>query len=225
MGFQVTDSNLSPRLLIPDNGPLSLLAMGGQATLDYLFAPGVEVWVTDMVHIEATREPDADDDQRRGFRDDLATWFKENRHRIKIQKTPSGEEYRKAMINWVAGGKKPETRPSWRGRGEASILDVLDAVENIVQDSEKVVVLVDDRKVRGAIRLTEGLNIDILSTEAFLKDVKFNHGVANATDVWIVIQHAAGRNPDGVSRLPEKNQGKTRFLFGSSSLPPRATCR
>ena len=39
----------TPRILIPDNTPLSLLAMAGPKALDWLFAPGAEVWVTDMV--------------------------------------------------------------------------------------------------------------------------------------------------------------------------------
>lgn len=200
----MTKDNLTPRLLIPDDSPLSLLAMGGPLVLDYLFAPGVEVWVTDMVQMEATREPDEGDDQRKDFRADLAAWFERNRNRIKIQKTQSGDEYRKAMINWVASGKNPETKPSWKGRGESSILNILEAVEKTMEDNEKVVVLVDDRKARGAIRVTEGLNIDILSTEAFLKDVEHYHGVENATDAWIVIAVAAGYNEDGVSRVPEK---------------------
>ncbi len=46
-----------PRLLIPDTSPLSLLSMAGREALDYLFVPGVEVWMTDMVEIEATRSP------------------------------------------------------------------------------------------------------------------------------------------------------------------------
>lgn len=200
----MTESNLKPRLLIPDNSPLSLLAMGGPGVLDYLFAPGVEVWVTDMVQMEATHDPDEWDAQRREFRADIAAWFERNRNRIKIQKTQAGDEYRKAMINWAASGKIPETKPSWKGRGESSIINVLEAVEKTTADNEKVVVLVDDRKARGAIRVTEGLNIDIMSTEAFLRDVERFHGVENATDAWIVIAVAAGYNENGVSKVPEK---------------------
>jgi hypothetical protein len=46
------------RILIPDNTPLSLLAMVGSDALDWLFATGAEVWVTDMVNQEALRDPD-----------------------------------------------------------------------------------------------------------------------------------------------------------------------
>jgi len=46
------------RILVPDNTPLSLLAMIGKQALDWLFTPGAEVWVTDMVREQALREPD-----------------------------------------------------------------------------------------------------------------------------------------------------------------------
>ena len=41
-----------PRLLIPDNTPLSLLSMMGKEALDGLFELGAEVWVTDMVRLK-----------------------------------------------------------------------------------------------------------------------------------------------------------------------------
>lgn len=44
-----------PRFLIMDNTPLSLLAM--IEALDWFFAPGCDVVITDMVLEEATRDP------------------------------------------------------------------------------------------------------------------------------------------------------------------------
>src|SRR3712207_4728768 len=86
-----------PRLLIPDNTPLSLLAFIGEEALDWLFIPGAEIWITDMVREEALRDPDRDDDQRLGHRATLRSWFERNMHRIRVQPTDEGDEYRKAM--------------------------------------------------------------------------------------------------------------------------------
>ena len=88
------------RILIPDNTPLSLLAMIGPQALDWLFVPGAEVWVTDMVKEEALRDPDQGDDQREQHRNDIANWFIRNERRIHVQPTDEGEEYRKAMSAW-----------------------------------------------------------------------------------------------------------------------------
>lgn len=47
-----------PRILIADNTPLSVLSLLGPEGLDWLFVPGADVWVTDMVKEEAVRAPD-----------------------------------------------------------------------------------------------------------------------------------------------------------------------
>ena len=197
------DTYRSPRLLIPDNSPLSILSMGGYEALNFLFAPGVEVWITDMVQMEATREPDPDDDPRHEQRKLLNEWFADNASRIRIMDTESGIEYRNAMTNWIASGRAPETKPRWKGRGEQSLLNILSAAERVVEDNETTVLLVDDKKARAVLRLTEGLNLDIMSTEAFVRMVEQEFGVANATGIWPVIRMAAGKNEQGKSRIPD----------------------
>src|SRR6202034_1784979 len=101
--------------------PLSLLAMVGETALDWLFVPGAEVWVTDMVREEALRVPDREDDQRDVHRGELAAWFGRSDERIHIQSTDEGEQYRDAMENWRALGSSPERKPRSRGRGERSV--------------------------------------------------------------------------------------------------------
>jgi hypothetical protein len=78
------------RILIPDNTPLSLLAMIGEDALDRLFTPGAQVWVTDMVREEALRDPDGDADRRDLHRRDIANWFLRNEERIQVQVTNEG---------------------------------------------------------------------------------------------------------------------------------------
>jgi hypothetical protein len=192
-----------PRLLIPDTSPLSLLSMAGRDGLDYLFVPQVEIWITDMVAIEATRDPDPDDDPRIEQRKLLAIWFADNRHRIKIMETAVGREYEKAMTNWRMGGSVRDLKPSWTGRGDYSLLDVLSVAETIVEDSEAVVILLDDRRARAVLRQTENLNLDILSTRAFIAMLETEFGIENASDIWTIIEIGAGVNEHGKSKVPD----------------------
>src|SRR5471030_3058788 len=107
------------RLLIADNTPLSLLALVGEHALDWLFVPDVEVWITDMVRDEALRDPDPGSDRRREHRALIRAWLDKNAPRIHIQETDAGEEYRKAMEAWELTGRRPDLKPSWKGRGDA----------------------------------------------------------------------------------------------------------
>jgi hypothetical protein len=102
-------TNLRWRLLIPDNTPLSLLGLLGVEALDWLFVPGAEVWVTDMVREEALRDPDPGDDRRAEHRAIISDWFNRNRHRIRIQSTAEGLEYKKAMEVWRRAGSPPNS--------------------------------------------------------------------------------------------------------------------
>jgi len=187
----------SRRFLIPDNSPLSLLGMLGSEALDWLFVPGAEVWVTDMVREEAQRAPDPGDDQRTEHRAAIIEWFSRNKHRIRIQRTDEGEEYRKAMETWRLAGSPVELKPSWAGRGEKSILQVLDGVEKLLQDGEIVIALVDDGKARAAIRLIKTIDIDLMATETFIEWLHRRFHVPEATTAWAAIKMTlAERAPD-----------------------------
>jgi hypothetical protein len=195
-------TNLRWRLLIPDNTPLSLLGLLGVDALDWLFVPGAEVWVTDMVREEALRDPDPGDDRRAEHRAIISDWFNRNRHRIRIQSTAEGLEYKKAMEVWRRAGSPPELKPSWSARGERSILQVLGSVEKILADGEVVVTLVDDRKARAAIRAMEGTDIDLMATETFVEWLHQRFHVAKATTAWSIIKVAANNR---IPSAPEED--------------------
>jgi hypothetical protein len=156
-----------------------------------------------MVAIEATRDPDPDDDRRTEQRKLLADWLADNSHRIRVMETAVGREYEKAMTNWRMGGSVPDLKPSWKGRGDYSLLDVLSVAETVVDDSEAVVLLVDDRRARAALRQTENLNLDILSTRAFIDILETEFGIENASDIWTIIEIGAGVNEHGKSKVPD----------------------
>jgi hypothetical protein len=185
------------RILIPDTSPLSLLSLIGSDALDWLFVPGADVWISDMVKEESIRDPDPGDDQRLQQRAVLKKWFDRNANRIHIKVTREGEEYAKAMQNWQLAGSKAELKPSWKGRGERSVLQVLEVVESVLADGEAAVVLVDDNKARIAIQLENEFDIDLMGTESFIAWMRDRFNMPNAENAWTAIRIAAGDNvPD-----------------------------
>jgi hypothetical protein len=182
------------RILIPDTTPLSLLALIGSDALDWLFIPKADVWISDMVRQEAVRDPDPGDDQRLQHRAVLKQWFARNANRIHIKATREGEEYAKAMENWQLAGSKPQLKPSWKGRGERSVLQVLEVVEGVLQDGEAVVVLVDDNKARIAIQLENEFDIDLMGTESFITWMHDRFKMPNSQNAWAAIRIVAGNN-------------------------------
>lgn len=199
---ELFDGMRRARILIPDNTPLSLLAMLGPAALDWLFAPGAEVWVTDMVREEALRDPESDSDQRRVVRGDIADWFARNKHRIRIQATDGGENYRRSMANWVALGSPADTKPIWKNLGEISILQALEGVEKLVARGEAVLALVDDRRARAAIRAMTEVDIDLMATQSFIHWLAKRFHVKEAETAWIAIEIAAN---DRAPRAPDED--------------------
>jgi hypothetical protein len=179
------------RILIPDTSPLSLLAMIGSNALDWLFVPNADVWIPDMVKAEATRAPGPGDNQRLEHRTTIADWFRRNENRIHIVETHEGVEYAKAMQAWTLAGSKPELKPSGKGRGEKSVLQVLDVVETVLADGEAAVVLVDDNKARIAIQLETTFDIDLMGTESFITWMHEKFKVAGAEHAWAAIRIAA----------------------------------
>jgi hypothetical protein len=182
------------RILIPDTTPLSLLAMVGRDALDWLFVPNADVWISDMVQQEAVRDPDPGDDQRLQHRTVLKEWFAGNANRIHIKTTREGEEYAKAMENWKLAGSKPELKPSWKSRGERSVLQVLEVVESVMKNGEAVVVIVDDNKARIAIQLENEFDIDLMGTESFITWMHDKFKMPNSENAWAAIKIAAGNN-------------------------------
>jgi len=167
--------------------------IGGEA-LDWLFVPAADVWVPDMVRTEATRAPDPGDDQRQKHRATLADWFQRNAGRIHVVETREGLEYSKGMQAWQLAGSRPELKPSWKGRGEKSVLEVLDVVETVVKDGEAAIVLVDDNKARIAIQLAARFDVDLMGTESFITWICDRFRVRTAENAWVAIRIATGGN-------------------------------
>jgi hypothetical protein len=203
--------DLSPRLLIPDNTPLSLLSMMGKDALNWLFELGAEVWVTDMVQAEALRDPEPGANQRRDQRAALKEWFRENGNRIRIQPTQDGGDYQREMRNWDRGGRVAADKPSWRNRGEVSLSEVIPIAANLVASGETLVLLVDDRAARAMLLAaiqTHVLNADIMATQTFIDILDRDFGLVEAATAWQTVSLAADGdvpmpyNPDPIIVRP-----------------------
>lgn len=183
----------SPKFLIMDNTPLSLL--GAIESLDWLFVPGCEVSITDLVLEEATREPGEGRDQRRGTRSDISGWIETNRHRLNVLATPEGERYHRDMELWELAGRREQLRPTWKDRGEARRLQSVQTIKAALQRDEAIVVLVDDRDARDAIRAVRA-DIDMMGTQTFIAWMSEDFGIAQAETAWASILMATGNTAD-----------------------------
>ncbi|WP_207459480.1 hypothetical protein [Azospirillum sp. SYSU D00513] len=209
MTDEPAQDELRPRILIPDTTPLSLLGM--VRGLDWLFAPGAELWITDMVWHEVLRDPGEGKDRRVKHRAEIAEWLDRNRHRIKRIPTEVGQRYEadmdgygRALELWRRAGSPPDLRPAlpdWKDRGDESILPAVKAANKVLAAGECVVTLADDRNLRAAIIVLmagePAAAVNLLCTQTFLEWVRDDYGVEEAGSAWPVIELASGRNaPD-----------------------------
>jgi len=191
-----------PKILIPDTTPLSLLGFAGG--LDLIFAPGAEVWVTDVVKEEVLRDPGEDKDQRKQHRADIAAWLRKNEQegRIQVMPTDEGQEYeadmaayRNAIELWnLAGrpkGRRP-SRPARRNRGDRRILSTVRLANSLVASGECVVVLADDHGLRNAVEATlrpeRGGSVNLVGTPSLIRLVHETLGIQEAATAWWIIE-------------------------------------
>jgi len=168
--------------------------MMGKEALEWLFELGADVWVTDMVREEALRDPGPGADQRSGQRAALRDWFSTNANRILVQPTAQGADYQREMRNWVGAGSAPSDRPTWRGRGEGSIAEVVSLASSVVGAGETLVLLVDDRAARAvfvAAVQTNLLDADIMSRQTFLAMLERDFHIIEAGTAWQAVRISA----------------------------------
>ncbi len=182
-----------PRFVIMDNTPISLLAI--VEGLDWLFKPGCEVVITDMVIAEATREPGEGRDQRRNSRNYVAEWLESNRHRITVLRTSEGENYEREMALWERAGKPEDLRPNWNDRGERSLLAAVQNLKQALAQYEEFIVIMDDRNGRDAVKAVR-TDIRLMGTRTFIRWMDEDFGVAGAAHAWQTIRMATSNTAD-----------------------------
>lgn len=183
----------SPRFLIMDNTPLSIL--GTIEALDWFFEPGCEVMITDMVIAEAIRNPGAGRDQRKDARAYVVRWLADNRERITVLDTVEGRRYEREMRLWERAGKPDDLHPDWSDRGERSILSAVQDLKAVLAQTEEIVVIMDDRDGRDAVRAVRA-DIALMGTRTFIRWMEEDFGIETAATAWQAIRMATAYTAD-----------------------------
>ena len=178
-----------PVILVPDNGPMTALAAIGN--LDWLLVPGLPVRITDQVADEATRNPDLP------WAGETCRWIVEKvaAGRVEIAYTDTGFDHRQQFDAWIADGMNPARAPRGRNLGEASILELMTALENEARGDKKAIVLIYERRARKALSTLDA-NLDIVSTRAFFKVLTTDYGLNDTSGHWrLVLSMIATMDP------------------------------
>jgi hypothetical protein len=178
------------RILIPDNTPLSLLAMVGPDALDWLFA---EVWVTDMVKYEALRDPDEGGDQRERHRRDIANWFERNKHLIHEQPNRRKRRVRRSngslAIGWDAEESEAileRSRPTQYVGGARRCREIGRRRRGRHRDRRR-------QKGQSCDQNPRDLDVDLMATETYLEWLVRRFGIKEATTAWTTIKIATDK--------------------------------
>jgi hypothetical protein len=182
-----------PKILVSDATPLSLL--GVIDALDWLFVPGCEVWLTDMVLEEVLRPPPDGGDLRRAARASIDDWLQRNRFRIKRVETSEGRRYEREMELWRRAGSPVDLMPNWADRGEASLLSMVRSIRNLLGPDESIIALVDERDARDVMRGIRA-NIDMMGTQTFVRWMLEDYGIEAAANAWTAIMIATDHKAD-----------------------------
>jgi hypothetical protein len=183
-----------PKLLIMDNGPLSVLSEIDGA-LDWLFKPGCEVWMTDIVLIEARRPPSPGGRPRKAARANFEKWFSHNRYRVKVIETATGERFTRNLKLWEMAGRPEGMEPDTTDLGEASIISKLRAIRTVVSEDGTAIVLMDDRASRAAVKALP-LNVDLMGTQTFVAWMAEDFRVKEAENAWGTLEAILGSELD-----------------------------
>jgi hypothetical protein len=175
----------TPKLLIMDNGPISCLS-NIDGALDWFFAPGCEVWMTDMVLIEARQSSSPGGRVRKAARQYFEEWFRKNKYRIKVVVTREGKAYANALSLWEMAGSPEGQKPDSFDYGEASILSKLRAIRTFVDAGETVIVVMDDRDGRAAVKGLN-MNVDLMLTRTFIAMMDEDYHIKEAATAWITL--------------------------------------
>ena len=85
--------------------------------------------------------------------------------------------------------------PAWKDRGEASLLQGVQTIKAARQSGEAIVVLVDDRDARDAIRAVRA-DINMTGTQTFVEWLLEDFGIAQAETAWTSILMVTGNTAD-----------------------------
>jgi len=184
----MTDDNVpmieKPDILVPDASPLIHLSQAG--ALPLLHEIGGAVVIVDMVYFELTR--DLDKPEARA----LADWVAEGQrpgsnHPVRLEQTETGRIFQ------VARRVEPDIR--MKDGGETAIVEWL--AEAVDATDKQTIIIYENGKVPSLVANRNlDIDIDVLTTHAFLELAERRHLVTSAADIWArILQAAPTTNP------------------------------
>lgn len=99
------------------------------------------------------------------------------------------------MQLWERAGKPDDLRPSWSDRGERSLLSAVQDLTQARLVDEEIIVIVDDRDARDAVRAIRA-DITMIGTRTFIRWMEEDFAVPGADTAWQAIQMAMADTAD-----------------------------
>ncbi len=99
------------------------------------------------------------------------------------------------MELWERAGKPDDLRPSWSDRGERSLLSAVQDLKQALLLDEEIIVIVDDRDARDAIRAVRG-DLTMMGTRTFIRWMDEDFHVPGADTAWHAIRLATAGTAD-----------------------------
>jgi predicted nucleic acid-binding protein len=173
-----------PDILVPDTSPLIHLSQAG--ALNLLHEIGGTVIIVDMVYFELTR--DLDKPEARA----LQAWVLEGQKEgsntpVRLEKTETGRIFELA--------RQTDSHVRMKDGGETAIVQWL--AETVDATNYQTIVIYENGKVPSMIaNRNMDIDIDVLTTRAFLELAEQRNLVKSAQDVWAkIVQAAPQTNP------------------------------
>lgn len=182
---------INVRLVVVDAAPLITLAAA--QSLDYLLYPALLVTIPDAVFHEATSLANKLGAQ------EIIDWYRTNADAVRVEPTEIFQTEMRLR-------ELPEHRPS-RDVGERAALEVIRYARLLKNESDRAVLLSDDRDV-GRLMTTDPERIILLTTWDYLTQLEEAQRIQSAEAVFDRVRQA-GRNPPARS-LWDQHDSTTR---------------
>jgi hypothetical protein len=115
--------------------------------------------------------------------------------RIRVVDTQVGRRFSIQLKLWDMAGRPEGMEPDTADLGEASILSQLKTLTAMISEGETVIVLMDERAGRAAVRAMP-LNIDLMGTQTFIAWMAEDFGVREAETAWAALEMILGKELD-----------------------------
>ena len=177
-------------ILVPDDGALLAMAEHGADALDWLFLPGAEVVVTDMVRNELLRDrPTGEEDYHPKQRSLLAHWFSANGQRLTILVSEAGEEYAADMAAWERAGHPAGLMPELDWSDGARLSHVLQTLSLLrvspgkAPHGRKILVVANHSNTRSLVHTKVSDDLALTGTLRFFGMVAGEYRIDKAVSI------------------------------------------